>query len=383
MSNSQIGRPRSATIHVLQVTPRFWPDSGGIETHVHEVSRRLVEQDVDVTVLTTDPSHTYADSESTSWGYEIKRVKAYPRGRDYLIAPRLWRLVTRTPCDLVHFQGVHTFVPVLGMLAALLARKRYLLTLHTGGNSSQLRTRLRHLQWRAIGPLLRRAEMVIGVSRYEADLFTRLARLNPRRVRVIRNGGTAPRLAPAPIVSPGPLLVSVGRLERYKGHHRVIESLPRILEKLPDSRLLILGRGPYEDSLKAIARQSGVADRVMIEFIAGGNREELLRRLSQAQVGLMLSDYEAHPVAVMECLSIGLPVVITANSGLAELAEEGWCRAVPAAATPDDVAAAVFAQLEAPVRPSSPDVLPTWEQCVRELLSTYDHLCGKLRVSRQ
>jgi hypothetical protein len=97
----------------------------------------------------------------------------------------------------------------------------------------------------------------------------------------------------------------------------------------------------------------------------------------------MLSDYEAHPVAVMECLSIGLPVVITANSGLAELAEEGWCRAVPAAATPDDVAAAVFAQLEAPVRPSSPDVLPTWEQCVRELLSTYDHLCGKLRVSRQ
>jgi glycosyltransferase involved in cell wall biosynthesis len=44
--------------------------------------------------------------------------------------------------------------------------------------------------------------------------------------------------------------VSCGRLERYKGHHRVIEALPLVQQTVPDATLHILGSGPYEKELR-------------------------------------------------------------------------------------------------------------------------------------
>ena len=63
---------------------------GGIETHVHEVSTRLGAAGIDVTVLTTDPSGELPREESLP-GYRVRRWRAYPRSRDYFLAPGLAR----------------------------------------------------------------------------------------------------------------------------------------------------------------------------------------------------------------------------------------------------------------------------------------------------
>jgi len=42
------------------------------------------------------------------------------------------------------------------------------------------------------------------------------------------------------------LIVSGGRLERYKGHHRAIAALPELIRRVPDARLYVVGTGPYE-----------------------------------------------------------------------------------------------------------------------------------------
>ena len=61
-------------------------------------------------------------------------------------------------------------------------------------------------------------------------------------------------------VTPEPgLVVSVGRIERYKGHHKAIEALPHLLKTRPDARVEILGAGPYEPELRALADELGVA----------------------------------------------------------------------------------------------------------------------------
>ena len=115
----------------------------------------------------------------------------------------------------------------------------YLVTFHTGGHSSRLRNAIRATQWRLAAPLLRNAAALVAVSRFEAATLTRDARLGDKRVVVIRNGETLPSPPPGTVAVPG-RIVSSGRLEPYKGHHRVIEALPHVMRDVPEAHLLIV-----------------------------------------------------------------------------------------------------------------------------------------------
>jgi len=321
MRDEDVTTPRGGA-QVLQVTARYFPDGGGIETHVSEVCRRLVTRGVSVAVLTTDRSRELP-AELHDDGFLVERVPAWPRHRDYYLAPAIWGRVRRGPEDVVHCQGVHTLVPVVAMVAALSVRKPFVVTFHTGGHSQGHRNAMRGVQFRLLSPLLRRAEALIGVSRFERDLFQDVVRAPDDRMHVIRNGGSLP---PADVGVPtgtGTVLLSVGRLERYKGHHRLIEALPHLLEDHPDARVVVLGTGPYEDDLRSLAVALGVEDRVEITSIAGDDRAAMATRMAAAAVVVMLSDYEAHPVAVMEALTLGRPVLVLRTSGLTELADDG------------------------------------------------------------
>src|SRR5207302_1617097 len=99
------------------------------------------------------------------------------------------------------------------------------------------------------------------------------------------------------------VIVSVGRLERYKGHHRVIAALPRVAQARPGVRLRVLGSGPYQQPLHRLATDLGVEDRVEICAIAPSDREGLARALREASLVTLLSEYEAQPLAVLEALS--------------------------------------------------------------------------------
>jgi glycosyltransferase involved in cell wall biosynthesis len=167
------------------------------------------------------------------------------------------------------------------------------------------------------------------------------------------------------------LIVSVGRLERYKGHHRAIEALPYLAQTLPGVRLRILGAGPYRQELLDLARQLDVADRVTIDFVPPEQREAMAIALSEAAVVSLLSDYESHPVAVMEALGVGRPVVALDTSGVSELVRMGLVRGLPADVGPEAVADALLAELRSP-RPPYRGALPSWEDCVRQVAEVYE-----------
>ena len=322
------GSACTSRIRVLMVCARYFPDTGGTETHVYEVSRRLsATHGFDITVLATDRTRRLP-SEEVLEGITVLHVPAWPRGRDYYLAPRIAGVVgQRDRWDLVHCQGIHTPVPLLAMIAARRSGIPYLVTFHTGGHTLRHRNALRSIQWRLAGPLLRNAVSLIGVSRFEADILSGRSHLRGKSVAVIRNGGTLPPASQALSPVPG-RIVSSARLERYKGHHRVIEALPYIIGDVPDAHLLVLGKGPYESDLCALARRLGVADRVTITHLPPTDREAMASVLAGASVVVALSDYEAHPVGVMEALSVGRPVVGSDIAGIGDLVAEGWVRGV-------------------------------------------------------
>jgi glycosyltransferase involved in cell wall biosynthesis len=360
----------SKPLRILMVSARYLPDVGGIETHIYEVARRLSAlHSFEITVLATDRTRSLPRLEVIN-GITILRVPAWPRRRDYYFALQIAAVVgQRNQWDLVHCQGIHTFVPILAMLAARRAGIPYVVTFHTGGHSLHYRNALRSIQWRLVGPLLRNAKSLIGVSYFEAQVLSKQARLRDKSVTVIRNGGTLPRLTAGIGAAPG-RIVSSGRLEKYKGHHRVIDALPYVMRDVPDAHLVVLGKGPYESELRQLARRLGVGDRVTIREVKPSDRVAMAKALAESSVVAALSDYEAHPVAVMEALSVGRPVVGYDVAGIGDLVAEGWVRGVTPGASAATVASRLVEAMSSPPL-VDPAALPTWDSCAEQLAQAY------------
>lgn len=374
----------AAPLRVLMVTPRFHPLTGGVETHVAEVGRRLVAMGIEVTVLTTDLTSRLPAREVLD-GIVVERVSAIAATGDLHLAPGLARAIQRVPSRLVHVQGYHTIVPPLAMAAAALRSIPYVVTFHSGGHSSGLRNAIRPVQTALLGPLLRRADGLVAVSRFEANLFARRLHVPDGRIAVIPNGadlppsgtdrldaGEGPRSASDQVADGAgqPTIVSLGRLERYKGHHRVIAALPHVVAELPDVRLEIIGGGPYESALRRAATDAGVADRVTIRAIPAGDRAGMSRTLSRASVVAVLSEYESQGIGAYEALAAGAPVLASTSSALAELGASGRAALVDLAVSDREIAAALLRAMRGP-RPIVPPELPTWDVAAASLSALY------------
>ena len=364
--------PVPGGLRVLLVTARYLPYVGGTEIHTYEVARRLAAAGNEVAILTTNPG-AHAITEENDLGLRVIRVPAWPRSNDFYIAPAMYRIIRQGQWDIVHCQGYHTAVAPIAMLAAWRARIPYVVTFHSGGHSSWLRNALRPVQRAVLFPLLARAAGLVGVSTWEADFFRSHLGLPRERFVVIPNGSYLPRgqRAAAPGAEPD-LIVSVGRLERYKGHHKVIGAMPAVLRERPNARLRIVGTGPYEAALRQQAQELGVSDRVTIGGLEATDREGMADLLQRASLVILLSNYESQSVSAIEALALGRPVLVADNTALHELAANGLARATAPGSTPEAVAAAMLSQLRQPLVPGATE-LPTWEACAEAVLRLYHH----------
>lgn len=375
-----VRRPR-----VLHVVQRYFPEMGGLETHVAEVTGGLeAAGEFDVTVLTTDRSGRLPRRDEVN-GVPVLRRRSWPRHGDLYLAPGLPAPLVRGRWDLVHVQGVNTLAPPVGMLAAIACRTPFVLTFHSGGHSSPVRTAGRRAQYAALAPLLRRAARLIAVSRFERSLFMGVTGLPQDRFTIVPNGGRLPA-TPADVRPVSGRIVTSGRLERYKGHHRVIEALPLVRRTVPEAHLVVLGSGPYESALLEAARRAGVSEHVEIRALAPADRGAMAAELARSSVMAAMSEYEAHPVGVMEAVTLGLPVVGADVAGIGDLVEDGLVDGVPVDAGAAELAAALVARLSVGAvggaAPHSPRALelPTWETSVAATAQVYrDVLAGRRR----
>ena len=174
----------------------------------------------------------------------------------------LWAARAHRPIDVV-FCG-HLFMAPLAAVIARLLRARLWVQVH-GIEAWQELSRLYRQSVEA-------AALVTAVSRYTRRRLLEWVGIDPARVKVLPNT-VDPRFQPGP--KPGYLLdrhaargrkvlMTVSRLassERYKGHDRVIRSLPRVLLHHPETIYLIVGDGDDRPRLEALAAEFGVAGK--------------------------------------------------------------------------------------------------------------------------
>ena len=194
----------------------------------------------------------------------------------------------------------------------------------------------------------RRAAALVTVSEGLKDNLVRLG-IPGNRINVLRNGVDLGLFRPrdraaarARLNLKGTTLLSVGNLVPAKGH----ELLIRAAVSLPDARVLIVGQGPQADSLRALARQLNVADRVSL--LGALPHEELPEIYSASDVLVLASEREGWPNVLLEAMACGTPVVSTAVSGATELITCREAGLLLRERTPESVVGCVRALLTAP-----------------------------------
>jgi phosphatidylinositol alpha-1,6-mannosyltransferase len=245
----------------------------------------------------------------------------------------------------------HLFMAPLAAVIARLLRARLWIQVHgieAWGELSRLRR-----------GSLEAADLVTAVSRYTRRRLLESVGIGPTRVKVLPNT-VDPRFSPGP--KPGHLLgrhnargkkilMTVSRLassERYKGHDRVIESMPLVLQRHPETIYLIVGDGDDRARLAALASDLAVADKVM--FTGRVAREELPDYYRLADLLVMPSKGEGFGIVFLEAMACALDVIGGNQDGSMDPLGDG---AFGLTVDPDDVdglASAICAALRNPVR---------------------------------
>ena len=163
---------------------------------------------------------------------------------------------------------------------------------------------------------------VVFVSQGVREYYIQRKRLAPRNTHVIYNGIDLDKFLRRP-ARPGANLPrlhfgTVGRLWPPKDHVTLIRAFAKVAADLPDSELHVLGEGPCRGEITRTAAELGVADRVKLH----GAGLDVAGFLEKLDIFVLSSLNEGLPIAVMEAMAAGLPIVSTRLSGVIEIAPE-------------------------------------------------------------
>lgn len=121
------------------------------------------------------------------------------------------------------------------------------------------------------------------------------------------------------------VLITAGEMIERKNQKFLLEVVKKIKEKESSVKLIVCGHGRLENSLKLKTKELGIEDNVIFT----GYRTDIYRILGLSEVFLFSSLQEGLPVAVMEAMAVGLPVVCSKVRGNADLVDNGKGGYVP------------------------------------------------------
>jgi glycosyltransferase involved in cell wall biosynthesis len=161
---------------------------------------------------------------------------------------------------------------------------------------------------------VQRAKHVIFVSESCLEQF-RFSRLISKKTTILRNvihKGRIERLLELDKNDYGLDFVFMGRIVHQKNPVRVAKVASSILKRCESSRFGVIGGGELSKEMEQIFEQEGVSDRVVFT----GRLEYPYKALKDARCLLLCSFFEGTPIAALEALSLGVPVVSTPVDGL-------------------------------------------------------------------
>ncbi|MBC7258860.1 MAG: glycosyltransferase family 4 protein [Chloroflexi bacterium] len=325
---------------------------GGLERHAADLCQGLVERGHRITVITT--RHPQGETETRAPGI---RTLFLPYSADRAYAVAWWRESARAfarlhaadPVDIVWSQGIGAYgylrlparqrpIPCVAILHGTPLGEWRAMRRQWGDSPRHAHRLVRFaartlLFRRMFRTTAQRAAGVICVSPQLAEDAIGELSIPSSRVAVVPNGVDAAKFRPDAsarralraqlgLAADALVLLTAGRLEQAKGHHRVLRMAASLVEQGLAPTVLVAGTGPDEAWLRQQAASLGLADRV--RWLGHVPHEQMPAVYNAADIALMLSIHtEAFSYAVAEPMACGCPVIASAVGGVVSLISHG------------------------------------------------------------
>ena len=322
LPRTRSGSPR---LRVLSLAREAGFTMGGAESLAYEFTRRLDPRRFERYVCTTRRPEPYRRERAAAESLALQEagitVLSLDRSSTLNLLPwtRLYRLLERERIDVVHAHMPRASVP--GSIIARLARVPVVIS-HEHGSILDGKIARPLLDKHVVG---RMSTVVLAVSEWDRRQLIERVGMRPELVRVFPNAipppsVTGPARLDALQVPPGTAVIgAVGRLYEEKGYDELIRAVALLKERGRQVRCLIAGIGPEEPCLRRMIGELGVVEEIRLI----GHRDDVLGVVRALDVAVLPSRREGSPLALMEYMALGMPIVATAVGGVPELIEDG------------------------------------------------------------
>lgn len=354
---------------------------GGIERHILEISKRLVKQGVNIRIFTSS-TKCRRPSEKTIEGIEVRTFPALAPSEIYYFSMPLLQALRREDSKIIHCHGYQSF-PTLAAVVTKRSAQKLVITLHSAWPSSLI-TRLLHVPYKVIlNNMFKKANKIICVSNFEHERFRHYLNISKDKFSVIENGVdpkefNVKRDSLDIVPSNARIILSIARLEKYKGQHHLIKGFARLdLSRDPDLKLVLVGSGPYKRKLVKIVNQLQIEKDVI--FLEKLDREEILALYQKCELFVHLSRYEAYSVSIIEAIANRKPVIVSMVPSLTDFVRKGLATGILYPPRPEEVAQKMREILNAPKKfaPKKSRIY-TWDEVTERVRQIYSELlaCG-------
>jgi glycosyltransferase involved in cell wall biosynthesis len=314
-------------LRVLTIARDVGSGYGGAEKVAYEFVRRLDPTRFESFLCTTRAPHPTREESVARDRVELaaQGIKVLDLNREshFELSPwrRVFALLRRESIDIVHAHMPRASVP-----AAILARLAGVPVVisHEHGSELEGKTARRLLDRYIVATL---STKMLAVSEWDRTNIIASEGIPPQRIDVLHNGIPSPpergpdlrvELGLAPEV---PLIGAVGRLFPEKGYEELIRAATLMRERGRALRCVIVGDGRewHEDQLRSLIEELGVGAEVTML----GRRTDVADVIRSLDVAVLSSRREGSPLAMLEYMAGGAPIVATAVGGVPELIEDG------------------------------------------------------------
>ncbi len=305
-------------IRILHVLPDFL--IRGAEIDVVRLSSCLARRGFDqrVVSLTADVDSSLVSRLSVPFSAP-DRVLRFPSGPVYLA-----KLLRHAQVDLIHGTNFSTWLDCAAAKMTCRRSVRLVQAFHGPGTFESQRIRRRLT---AVG-LRYATDRFVAVSHFVAGCLTRKWGIPGRHVAVIPNGIDTVQNQPPSDKTDAKLRLdisgstfvigSVGSLYRIKNHRLLVSAFSGFVRHHPESVLLLIGDGETRCELESQARELGIQNQVRF----CGYQTRVPDYLAAMDIYVQPSTHEGSPLAVMEAMACGIPVLAARSAGSCELNED-------------------------------------------------------------
>jgi glycosyltransferase involved in cell wall biosynthesis len=322
------------------------PEAGGAEIHMHEIGSRWALSGHQVTLLCAGFPNAKRDEILS--GVHVHRL-----GDKYTIYPRVWKYLSGLRSDASHnvvFESINT-VP---FFSPLVSSVPVVPQIYSIDNKSVLMREVRPRQLPiAIGAYFASSTMATVYRKCEATTISESSKgrlieegFQKTRVHVASPGisGELRRILDSvpESVRPNSTIVYLGRLKKYKGVQDLIKAIVPLSKKIPNIRLLIIGKGDYEPELRSLTSSLGLDNNVTFcGFVSEREKASLLK--SASLYVCTSADEGGWTISAVEAMAAGVPILVTASQ--IDLLNEGSNGCLLTMTTPDSISNSVYSML--------------------------------------